>query len=122
MYIIMDMELKIHHLKGGCYFMKYAINVYGRDVVCASCVNAPGSKDTYEWLEAVLSRKYPDHELKFNYIDIDHEDNLSDYDESLIERINDDELFYPLVTVNDEVVQDGHVRLKPIQKTIEKEA
>ncbi len=77
MYIIMDMEQKIHHLKGGCYFMKYAINVYGRDVVCASCVNAPGSKDTYEWLEAVLSRKYPDHELKFNYIDIDHEENLS---------------------------------------------
>lgn len=100
--------------------MKYVINVYGRDVVCASCVNAPGSKDTYEWLEAVLSRKYPDRDLNFNYIDIDRADNLSDFDESLIERINDDELFYPLVTVNDEVVQDGHVQLKPVQKSIEK--
>ncbi|GAB3064820.1 YuzD family protein [Salinicoccus sesuvii] len=102
--------------------MKYVINVYGRDVVCASCVNAPGSKDTYEWLEAVLARKYPTEDLNFNYIDIDRTDNLSDFDESIIERINEDELFYPLVTINDEIAQDGHVQLKPIQRMIEKQA
>ncbi|MCG1010099.1 YuzD family protein [Salinicoccus sp. ID82-1] len=102
--------------------MKYVINVYGRDVICASCVNAPGSKDTYEWLEAVLSRKYPEDDLNFNYIDIDRNDNLSDFDESIIERINEDELFYPLVTINDEIVQDGHVQLKPIQKSMAEQA
>ncbi len=99
--------------------MKYAINVYGRDVICASCVNAPGSRDTYEWLQAVLNRKYPDHDLHFNYIDMDHDENLSDYDTDIIERINDDELFYPLVTINDDIIQDGHVQLKPIQQAIE---
>lgn len=99
--------------------MKYAINVYGRDVICASCVNAPGSRDTYEWLQAVLNRKYPDHDLHFNYIDMDHDENLSDYDTDIIERINDDELFYPLVTINDDIIQDGHVQLKPIQRAIE---
>ena len=31
-------------------------------------------------------------------------------------RINDDELFYPLVAINDEIVQDGYIQLKPIQK------
>ncbi|MFC3420199.1 YuzD family protein [Salinicoccus hispanicus] len=102
--------------------MKYVINVYGRDVICASCVNAPGSKDTYEWLEAVLTRKYPENDLNFSYIDIDRNDNLSDFDESIIERINDDELFYPLVTINDEIVQDGHVQLKPIQRLMESQA
>ena len=96
--------------------MKYVVNVYGRDVICASCVNAPGSKDTYDWLQAVLGRKYPDHDLHFNYIDMDRDENLSDYDEEIIGRINDDELFYPLVAINDEIVQDGYVQLKPIQK------
>ena len=36
-----------------------SIEIYGADVVCASCVNAPSSKDTYEWLQAAIDRKYP---------------------------------------------------------------
>ena len=36
------------------------IEVFGADIICASCVNAPSSKDTYEWLQAAISRKYPE--------------------------------------------------------------
>ena len=35
------------------------IEIYGADIICASCVNAPSSKDTYEWLQAAIDRKYP---------------------------------------------------------------
>ena len=37
---------------------KVSVVVYGADVVCASCVNAPTSKNTYEWLKPLLERKY----------------------------------------------------------------
>lgn len=96
--------------------MSYTVNVYGRDVICASCVNAPTSKDTYDWLDVLFEKKLPNTDIKVNYIDMDRDTNLSDYDEELIEQMNNNELFYPLVTINDEVVQDGHVQLKPIMK------
>ena len=99
--------------------MRVAVKIYGRDVICASCVNAPSSKDTYEWLEALLPKKYSDTDFRFSYIDLDNAENLSDHDDSLIEQINDDELFYPLVTMNDEVVQDGYVNLKPIYRWLD---
>lgn len=44
--------------------------VYGADVLCPSCVNLPSSKETYEWLEAALKRKYPDQPFSITYIDI----------------------------------------------------
>lgn len=99
--------------------MKYVVNVYGREIACASCVNAPGSTETYEWLQAILNRKYPDADFNFNFIHLDNSENLTDFDESVIEQINEDELFYPLVSINDEVLQDGHIKIKPIQKWIE---
>ena len=37
---------------------KISVVVYGADVVCASCVNAPTSKDTFEWLQPLLKRKF----------------------------------------------------------------
>ncbi len=36
---------------------KPMIEIYGTAVICASCVNAPSSKDTYEWLQAAINRK-----------------------------------------------------------------
>ena len=99
--------------------MSYTVNVYGRDVICASCLEAPGSKDTHDWLDALFQKKFPNEEIKVNYIDMDNDTNLSDYDQELIEQVNNDELFYPLVTINDEIVQDGYVQLKPIIKWFE---
>ena len=36
---------------------KVSVVVYG-DVVCASCVNAPTSINTFEWIKPLLERKY----------------------------------------------------------------
>ena len=57
---------------------KISVVVYGADVICASCVNAPTSKDTYEWLQPLLKRKFPEHHFEFTYIDINRDtENLS---------------------------------------------
>ena len=99
---------------------KASIVVYGADVICASCVNAPSSKDTYEWLQAILGRKYNHIDFEFTYIDfMKQTENLTDHDQQFIERIKEDELFYPLVTINDELVADGYIQLKPITKIID---
>ena len=98
---------------------KASIVVYGADVICASCVNAPSSKDTYEWLQAILGRKYNHIDFEFTYIDfMKQTENLTDHDQQFIERIKEDELFYPLVTINYELVADGYIQLKPITKFI----
>ena len=47
---------------------KVSVVVYGADVVCASCVNAPTSKNTYEWLKPLLERKYPNIHLSLIHI------------------------------------------------------
>ncbi|MCG3400032.1 YuzD family protein [Staphylococcus massiliensis] len=99
---------------------KVSVVVYGADVVCASCVNAPTSKDTYEWIQPVLERKYPDIQFEYTYIDIqkDHE-QLSDHDVQYIERIEEDELFYPLITMDDEYVADGYIQLKQVTNFVD---
>lgn len=95
------------------------IEVYGADQICASCVNAPSSKDTYEWLEAAISRKFPDQPFKIRYIDINQP--LTDkQDQEYAERIHNDEFFYPLVLINDEVVGEGYIQIKPVFKALEK--
>ena len=99
---------------------KISVVVYGAEVVCASCENAPTSIDTYQWLQALLLRKFPQHHFEFTYIDIRNDtENLTDHDMQFIERINEDELFYPLVTMNDEYVADGYIQYKQIARFIE---
>lgn len=46
------------------------VSIYGAEQICASCVNLPSSKDTYEWLQAALSRKFPEQTFQINYYDI----------------------------------------------------
>ncbi|WP_213424162.1 YuzD family protein [Bhargavaea massiliensis] len=95
------------------------IEVYGADVICASCVNAPSSKDTYEWLEAAISRKYPGQPFRIDYIDIEQpiEDPVR---ADIAARIKDDEFFYPLVMIGGEVVGEGYIQLKPVFRELEK--
>jgi disulfide oxidoreductase YuzD len=100
-------------------FQSLNIEVYGADVVCASCVNAPSSKDTYEWLQAAIDRKFPNHQVTFSYIDI--EKPIENERQQLIaNRIADDEFFYPLVMVNDEMIGEGYIQLKPVYAALEK--
>ncbi|MDU2218649.1 MAG: DUF1462 family protein, partial [Staphylococcus epidermidis] len=59
------------------------------------------------------------HHFEFTYIDIRNDtENLTDHDMQFIERINEDELFYPLVTMNDEYVADGYIQYKQITRFI----
>ncbi|WP_340392143.1 YuzD family protein [Macrococcoides caseolyticum] len=94
--------------------------IYGADVVCASCVNAPTSKDIYDWIQPNLKRKFPELTFNFSYIDINNSSNLTDHDENIIEQINNDELFYPLITMDDEIVADGYIQLPQVTKFVEK--
>ncbi len=99
---------------------KTTVTVYGAEQRCASCVNAPGSKETYEWLEAAISRKYDSSTLQFQYIDIFSSPEEEEH-QFFTQKILDDEYFYPLVVVNGEVVGEGNPRLKAVYKALESE-
>lgn len=92
---------------------KPLIEIYGTATICASCVNAPSSKDTYEWLQAAIDRKFPNQPFNIRYIDIE---NLIDneHDQKWATRILNDEFFYPLVLINNEVVGEGYIQIKPV--------
>lgn len=94
------------------------IEIYGADIMCASCVNAPSSKDTYEWLQAAVTRKYPNQAFSIRYIDIEGVIE-NERDQDYANRIQEDEFFYPLVLINDEVVGEGYVQIKPVFTALE---
>ncbi|WP_143331898.1 YuzD family protein [Domibacillus antri] len=95
------------------------ITVYGADQICAGCVNLPSSKDTYEWLEAAISRKFPDQPFTIEYVDIfsPPDDELK---KEMAARVIEDDLFYPVVFIGNEMVAEGNPRLKPIFAKMEK--
>ena len=95
------------------------IEIYGAEVICASCVGAPSSKDTYEWLEAAISRKYPEQAFTIEYIDI-FETPVEGKKAEVAEQVRNDEYFYPLVLINDEMIGEGHIQLKPVFSSLEK--
>ena len=92
---------------------KIEIEVFGAENVCASCVNLPSSKDTYEWLEAALTRKFPNQPFSITYIDIFNPPDL-DKQKNFAKRMIDEDLFYPLVIIEDEIVGEGNVSLKKV--------
>ena len=95
------------------------ISVYGAKVICASCVGMPSSTETFEWLQAAIRRKYPEQLFQFEYIDIfEQQDNL--HKQLFAQRVVDEELFYPVVLVNDCIVGEGNPRLKDVYEEIEK--
>jgi disulfide oxidoreductase YuzD len=95
------------------------ISVYGAEVLCASCVNLPSSKETYEWLDAALKRKYPNQPFTIEYIDIYQPPNDS-LKQEFAEKVLNDEYFYPLVVVEGVVVGDGNPKLKNVYSEMEK--
>ncbi|KAF1678271.1 YuzD family protein [Bacillus mexicanus] len=95
------------------------LSVYGAETVCASCVNMPTAKDTYEWLEAALKRKYPNQPFVIRYIDI-HDPPDMKHAKELAEKIKLDEYFYPLVLVEDKIVGEGSPKLKDVYEEMER--
>lgn len=98
---------------------KIAIEIYGASVHCASCVGAPSSVDTYEWLQAAIGRKYPNQPFNITYIDIEAPIENSRQN-TWAEKVTNDEYFYPLVLINEEVIGEGYIQLKPVFTALEK--
>lgn len=93
------------------------LTVYGAEEKCASCINLPSAIETKEWLEAAITRKFPNEKINYTYCDI--ESPNSDEEKKYAEAILADEYFYPLVTLNGEVVGEGNPNLKKIYEKIE---
>jgi disulfide oxidoreductase YuzD len=94
------------------------IVVYGAEVLCPSCVNLPSSKETYEWLEAAISRKYADQPFKISYVDIYNppaEKNKKEF----AERVIEEDMFYPVVLLEGKIVGEGNPKLKTIYAELE---
>lgn len=99
---------------------KINITIYGAEQICASCVGAPGSRDTYEWLQAAIGRKYVTDSITYRYIDID-EPQTEEKHREFVERIEEEDLFWPIVFVNDELVAEGIPQLKTIYHSLEEQ-
>lgn len=94
------------------------ITVYGAEEKCPSCVQLPSAKETFEWLEAAVTRKFPNEPLKFRYVDINEPETASD--KKFAEAILREEYFYPLVVIDEQVVGEGNPKLKDVYRAIEK--
>ncbi|WP_053218772.1 YuzD family protein [Virgibacillus senegalensis] len=97
---------------------KVKLTVYGADQICASCVNAPRSVETYEWLQAAIARKYQEATIEYEYIDIFKPPNEKKHID-FARRVQDEEFFYPVVLINDELVDEGNPRLKKVFQALE---
>ena len=93
------------------------IKVYGAEQKCASCVHLPSAKETAEWLEAAISRKYSNIVFQVLYIDMEKPENAAD--QAFSERIIEEDLFYPVVVIDGKVVAEGNPNLKTIYSIIE---
>lgn len=97
---------------------KIKITVYGAEQVCPSCVGAPDSLETYEWLQAAITRKYNNPNIVYEYVDI-FEEQEEKLHQNFIEEIFNEDLFYPIIFVNEDLVAEGIPRIKPIYEKIE---
>ena len=95
------------------------IQVYGAEILCPSCVNLPSSKETYEWLEAAVGRKYPNQPFAIKYIDIHNPPEEEDV-KQFASKVIEEDMFYPVVLLEGNVVGEGNPRLKTIYSELEK--
>jgi disulfide oxidoreductase YuzD len=95
------------------------IVVYGAEQLCPSCVNLPSSKETYEWLEAAIGRKFPEQPFTISYVDIFNPPaDLEKKD--FAQRVIEEDMFYPVVLLEGTVVGEGNPKLKTIYAEMEK--
>lgn len=95
------------------------IIVYGAEQLCPSCINLPSSKETYEWLEAAIKRKYANQPFKITYVDINNPPNDQEKHE-FAKRVVSEGMFYPVVLIGETIVGEGNPRLKTIFAEMEK--
>jgi disulfide oxidoreductase YuzD len=92
------------------------VQVYGAEERCASCVNLPSAQETASWLEAALGRKFGD-QIRVRYIDIHHPEQEADA--VFVKRVIEEDMWYPVVVIDGEVVGEGNPKLKRIQEKLE---
>ncbi|QIZ11190.1 YuzD family protein [Priestia megaterium] len=95
------------------------IVVYGAEQLCPSCVNLPSSKETFEWLEAAIARKFPDQPFKMTYVDI-YQPTGENKQLDFAKKVVEEDMFYPVVVIKEKVVGEGNPRLKTIFSELEK--
>ncbi|WP_025026462.1 YuzD family protein [Caldalkalibacillus mannanilyticus] len=93
------------------------VYVYGAEQICASCVGAPSSKDTAEWLDSALNRKYENLSFHIKYVDIYQPQN--EKEKELAQRVIDEEFFYPLIVIQDEIAAEGIINIKQVYSFLE---
>ena len=95
------------------------IVVYGAEQLCPSCVNLPSSKETFEWLEAAIARKFPDQPFRMTYVDI-YQPNGESEKLNFAKKVVEEDMFYPVVVIKEKIVGEGNPRLKTIFLELEK--
>ncbi|WP_071460566.1 YuzD family protein [Bacillus massilinigeriensis] len=95
------------------------IVVYGADQICASCVGQPSSTETYEWLKAAVGRKYPDQPFTITFVDIFNPPK-EPVKMEFSRRVLEEDMFYPVVVIDEIIVGEGSPRLKNIYTEMEK--
>lgn len=93
------------------------IDVYGAAQVCPSCVNLPSSRETATWLQAALKRKYGN-QVIVRYIDIHQPEG--EKESAFSRRVIEEDLWYPVVVIQDEIIAEGNPKLKQIHAVLEK--
>jgi len=95
---------------------KLEVIVYGTGIVCASCVKAPTSEETASWLESLLLRKYGE-QVIVRYVDFQHPKN--EKEREFAKKIILEDIWYPAVVINDEIITEGNPNIKKIFNKIE---
>ncbi|MBH8598923.1 MULTISPECIES: YuzD family protein [unclassified Thermoactinomyces] len=90
--------------------------VYGAKELCASCVNLPSSRETATWLRAALGRKYGE-QVSVRYIDIFNPQ--TEEEAAFSRKVIDEDLWYPVVVIAEQIVAEGNPKLKEIVRIIE---
>nr|WP_131923435.1 DUF1462 family protein [Hazenella coriacea] len=92
--------------------------VYGTDQLCPSCIHAPSSRETASWLEAALIRKYGSN-VHIRYIDLEKPESPEEL--AFSKKVIEEDLWYPVVVINKEIVAEGVPKLKDIISAIERQ-
>jgi disulfide oxidoreductase YuzD len=95
------------------------IILYGAEQLCPSCLHLPSSKETFEWLEAAITRKFPNQPFQMTYVDI-HQPPEENSKQNFAKRVMEEDMFYPVVVIKEKVVGEGNPHLKTIFAELEK--
>lgn len=99
--------------------MKYVVNVYGRKGPSEDSIIMSDTEALHNRLHPALQKKFPEDDFYSTFIDMDSGENLTDYDENLIEQIDNGDLSAPLVTINDEIAVHGKIDVDNVIKWLE---